>query len=74
MQRREVSVAFQSNKGAAEYAALARQVEEYGFDALSVYGDLMFQPPIGAADRHGAGDDAHPARPGERQSVHAAPR
>ena len=48
MQRREVSVAFQSNKSAAEYAALARQVEEYGFDALSVYGDLMFQPPIGA--------------------------
>jgi 5,10-methylenetetrahydromethanopterin reductase len=47
MQRREVSVAFQSNKGAAEYAALAIRVEGYGFDALSVYGDLMFQPPIG---------------------------
>ncbi len=45
--RREVSVAFQSDKGAAAYAALARRVEEYGFDALSVYGDLMFQPPIG---------------------------
>ncbi|MGI8687208.1 MAG: LLM class flavin-dependent oxidoreductase [Thermomicrobiales bacterium] len=47
MRRREVSVAFQSDKRAAEYAALARRVEEYGFDALSVYGDLMFQPPIG---------------------------
>jgi len=45
--RREVSVAFQSDKTAAEYAALARRAEEYGFDALSVYGDLMFQPPIG---------------------------
>ena len=45
--RREVSMAFQSDKGAAAYAALARRVEEYGFDALSVYGDLMFQPPIG---------------------------
>jgi 5,10-methylenetetrahydromethanopterin reductase len=45
---REVSVAFQSNKSAAEYAGLARRVEEYGFDALSVYGDLMFQPPAGA--------------------------
>lgn len=44
---REVSIAFQSNKTAAEYAALARMVEGYGFDALSVYGDLMFQPPIG---------------------------
>ncbi|MDQ6906102.1 MAG: LLM class flavin-dependent oxidoreductase [Chloroflexota bacterium] len=47
MRQREVSVAFQSNKTAAEYAALARRVEEYGFDALGVYGDLMFQPPIG---------------------------
>src|SRR5690242_2584141 len=45
--RRKVSVAFQSDKTAAAYAALARRVEEYGFDALSVYGDLMFQPPIG---------------------------
>jgi 5,10-methylenetetrahydromethanopterin reductase len=44
---REVSIAFQSDKRAAEYAALARQVEGYGFDALSVYGDLLFQPPIG---------------------------
>ncbi len=47
MPRREVSVAFQSNKTAAEYAALARHVEAYGFDALSVYNDLMYQPPIG---------------------------
>jgi 5,10-methylenetetrahydromethanopterin reductase len=45
--RREVSVAFQGNKTAAEYAALARRVEAYGFDALSVYNDLMYQPPIG---------------------------
>lgn len=47
MSHREVSVAFQSDKTAAAYVALARRVEEYGFDALSVYGDLMFQPPIG---------------------------
>ena len=42
-----MSIAFQSNKTAAAYVALARQVEAYGFDALSVYNDLMFQPPIG---------------------------
>ncbi|MHB8646852.1 MAG: LLM class flavin-dependent oxidoreductase [Thermomicrobiales bacterium] len=47
VRRREVSVAFQSDKTAAAYAGLARRVEEYGFDALSVYGDLMFQPPVG---------------------------
>lgn len=46
--RREVSLAFQSNKTPLEYATLARQAESYGFDMVSVYGDLMFQPPIGA--------------------------
>ena len=46
--RREVSIAFQSDKTAADYAALARQAEAYGFDAASVYGDLLYQPPIGA--------------------------
>lgn len=46
-QIREVSIAFQSNKTVAEYAALAGPVEEYGFDVLSVYGDLMYQPSIG---------------------------
>jgi 5,10-methylenetetrahydromethanopterin reductase len=45
--RREVSIAFQSNKTAGAYGALARQVEAYGFDTVSVYNDLMFQPPIG---------------------------
>lgn len=42
------SIAFQTNKRPDAYAALARQAEAYGFDALTVYGDLMFQPPIGA--------------------------
>lgn len=46
--KREVSIAFQSDKTAAEYVALGRQAEAYGFDAVSVYSDLMFQPPIGA--------------------------
>lgn len=45
--QREVSIAFQSNKTPLEYTTLARQAESYGFDMVSVYGDLMFQPPIG---------------------------
>ena len=45
--RREVSLAFQTNKPPAAYAALAQTTEAYGFDALTVYGDLLFQPPIG---------------------------
>ncbi len=47
MPRREVSLAFQTNKPPAAYAELARATEAYGFDALTVYGDLLFQPPIG---------------------------
>lgn len=42
----ELSVAFQGNKRAAEYGELAEAVERYGFDILSVYADLMFQPAI----------------------------
>jgi 5,10-methylenetetrahydromethanopterin reductase len=43
---RELSIAFQSDKRPDEYAALARAVEEYGFDRLSIYADLLYQPPI----------------------------
>ncbi len=46
MTRREISIAFQSDKPPADYAELAQRVEDYGFDALSIYADLLFQPPI----------------------------
>ncbi|MEX1158488.1 MAG: LLM class flavin-dependent oxidoreductase [Thermomicrobiales bacterium] len=46
MTRRELSIAFQSDKPPADYAELAGIVEDYGFDTLSIYGDLLFQPPI----------------------------
>lgn len=39
---------IQSDKPPGEYAAIAVQAEELGFGVLSVYGDLMYQPPIGA--------------------------
>jgi 5,10-methylenetetrahydromethanopterin reductase len=44
--KRLVSVAFQGNKTAAEYGALAELAERLGFDAVSVYADLGFQPAI----------------------------
>lgn len=44
---RQVSIALQGDRTAAEYAALARIAEEAGFDAVSVYADLGFQPAIG---------------------------
>lgn len=39
-----MSVAFQTDKPLSEYGPLAAQVEAYGFDAVSVYNDLYFQP------------------------------
>ncbi len=41
-----VSVAFQSDKTAQDYAELATAAEAYGFGTISVFGDLMFQPPF----------------------------
>jgi 5,10-methylenetetrahydromethanopterin reductase len=44
--RREVSVAFQSDKTPERYVELARLAERAGFDVISVYHDLLFQPAI----------------------------
>lgn len=44
--RAEIGLGLQSDKLGGEYAALAILAEEHGFDVLSVYGDLLFQPPI----------------------------
>ncbi|HEX5164598.1 MAG TPA: LLM class flavin-dependent oxidoreductase [Thermomicrobiales bacterium] len=46
MTGRELSIAFQSDKPPGDYAELARLVEGYGFDTLSIYADLLFQPPV----------------------------
>ena len=43
---RQVSLAFQGNKAPGEYARLAALAEELGFDGLSVYADLGFQPAL----------------------------
>ncbi|MFD6756668.1 LLM class flavin-dependent oxidoreductase [Micromonospora gifhornensis] len=43
---RLVGIGLQSDKSADEYAELAELTERYGFDVLSVFGDLMYQPPI----------------------------
>ncbi|HTX01548.1 MAG TPA: LLM class flavin-dependent oxidoreductase [Acidimicrobiales bacterium] len=39
-------LAVQSDKTLADYERLAAAAEQHGFDVLSVYGDLWFQPPI----------------------------
>ena len=38
------SVAFQTDKELSAYGPLGKKVEDYGFDVISVYNDLLFQP------------------------------
>ncbi|HEX5594491.1 MAG TPA: LLM class flavin-dependent oxidoreductase [Micromonosporaceae bacterium] len=46
MTQRLVGLGLQSDKTADEYAGLAELAERHGFDVLSVFGDLAYQPPI----------------------------
>src|SRR6266496_3543322 len=43
----KLSIAFQTNKVPREYEALAKIVDGYDFDVVSVYNDLLFQPALG---------------------------
>lgn len=42
----EIGLGLQSDKAIGRYAQLAVLAEEYDFDVISVFGDLLFQPPI----------------------------
>jgi 5,10-methylenetetrahydromethanopterin reductase len=44
--RIEFGVGLQSDKGPEDYTALGRLTEELGFDVVSVYHDLLYQPAI----------------------------
>lgn len=44
----QVGLGFQADKTAADYERLASAAEHYGFQVLSVFGDLYFQPPLAA--------------------------
>ena len=39
-----ISIAFQTDKPLSAYGPLAETVEQYGFDGVSVYNDLLYQP------------------------------
>ena len=46
MTRGEVGLGLQGNKAPEEYGKIAKLAEEYGFDVLTVFSDLMYQPAI----------------------------
>jgi 5,10-methylenetetrahydromethanopterin reductase len=44
MNQHAISIAFQTDQPLAAYGALAAAAEGYGFDGVSVYNDMLFQP------------------------------
>jgi 5,10-methylenetetrahydromethanopterin reductase len=46
--RRELGLALQTDKPVGEYAALARRAEDAGFDVVTTFNDLWFQPALPA--------------------------
>jgi 5,10-methylenetetrahydromethanopterin reductase len=46
--RAEVGIALQGDKPPGTYAALAHEAEVHGIDVISMYADLLFQPPLPA--------------------------
>lgn len=41
---KRLTIAFQTDKALAAYGPLAAQVEAYGFDGVTLYNDMLFQP------------------------------
>jgi len=44
----EIGIAFQTDKPPGRYGELAAAAEGYGFDVVSVFADLLYQPPLPA--------------------------
>jgi 5,10-methylenetetrahydromethanopterin reductase len=44
----EIGIAFQTDKTPGRYGELAAAAEAYGFDVVSVFADLLYQPPLPA--------------------------
>jgi 5,10-methylenetetrahydromethanopterin reductase len=44
----EIGIAFQTDKPAGGYGPLAAAAEAHGFDVVSVFADLLYQPPLPA--------------------------
>jgi 5,10-methylenetetrahydromethanopterin reductase len=44
----EIGLAFQTDKPHGRYGELAAQAEARGFDVVSVFADLLYQPPLPA--------------------------
>jgi 5,10-methylenetetrahydromethanopterin reductase len=44
----EIGIAFQTDKRTGRYGELAAAAEGYGFEVVSVFADLLYQPPLPA--------------------------
>src|SRR5215210_7338399 len=44
MKPKSISIAFQTNHPLSAYGVMAAQCEQYGFDGVTVYNDMLYQP------------------------------
>ncbi len=44
MNKHSLAIAFQTDKPLSQYGELARNAEDFGFDFITVYNDMLFQP------------------------------
>lgn len=42
--KKEISIAFQTDKKLLDYGKIGKKIEDFGFDRISVYNDLLYQP------------------------------
>ena len=69
----EIGIGLQGDKPPGAYAALARDAEANGIDVVSVFADLMFQPPLPALLEIAAATSRVRLGRGVLQPVHPAP-
>ena len=70
---RELGLGLQTDKRPGDYGPLAQLAEEAGFDVVTTFNDLWFQPALPALLEIAADNHARAARAVMPQPVHRAP-
>ena len=71
---RELGLGLQTDKSPGDYGPLARMAEDAGFDVVTTFNDLWFQPALPALLEIASGDDARASRAVVSQPVHGSSR
>ncbi len=70
----EVGLGLQSDKRPGEYTAIARRAEAAGFDVITVFHDLLYQPAIVPLTLIAQATEPRPPRAGRAECAHTPSR